>query len=347
MRETFTFVLAGGVGSRLNVLVRHRAKPAVPFGGIYRIIDFVLSNAMNSGISQVAVLTQYKPLSLMEHIGDGSAWDFAGRTRWIKILPPRTGEKDSDWYKGTADACRQNLDLLAAHPSRQVLVLSGDHVYRMDYRALVRHHRERGARVTVAMMPVPWEETHQFGIGITDGEGRIVDWEEKPARARSNLASMGIYVFDTDYLVRALRETGEVDFGHHILPAAMARGDVHAFPFEGYWRDVGTVEAYWAANMDLIRPESGLAPEDWGVCTNLEAEGRPGDRPPARLLPGAEVRSSILGPGCVIEGRVEGSILSPGVRVARGAEVSGSILMHGTRVGPGAVLHRVIADKEV
>lgn len=347
MRDTLAVILAGGAGSRLNVLVRHRAKPAVPFGGIYRIIDFALSNVMNSGLAQAAVLTQYKPFSLMGHIGTGAAWDFMGRTRGIKILPPSTGEKDSDWYKGTADAVRQNLDFVESRPSRQVLILSGDHVYHMDYREMVRHHRATGAKVTVAMMIVPWEQTHQFGIGIVDEGGRIVEWDEKPAKARSNLASMGIYVFDTGYLVHALRSSKEVDFGHHILPKAMAEGELFAYLFYDYWRDVGTIQAYWDANMDLLRPESGLTPEAWGICTNMEAEGLPYDRPPVRVLPGARVHGSSLAPGCIIRGTVEDSVLSPGVVVESEAEVRHSVIMHDSRIDAGAVVQRVIADKEV
>ena len=340
------FILAGGVGSRLNILVKERAKPAVPFGGVYRIIDFALSNAMNSGLMNVAVLTQYKPLSLMSHIGTGAAWDFWGRSRCVKILPPRTGEKDSDWYKGTADAVRQNMDFISRRPSKQVIILSGDHVYHMDYRDMVLAHRKSGARVTVAMMSVPWEETSQFGIGIVDSSGRVVDWEEKPERARSNLASLGIYVFDTEYLVRSLATTREEDFGYNILPKTMQEGELFAYRFTGYWRDVGTVKAYWEANMDLLRPGSDLDPEGWGVTTNWEEEGRVGDRSPIHVRAKKGVEGSILSPGCTIEGRVEGSILSPGVIVKEGALVEKSIIMHDSVVHEGARLHKVVADKE-
>ena len=347
MRDTLAFILAGGVGSRLNILVKQRAKPAVPFGGIYRIIDFALSNAMNSGLFQVAVLTQYKPLSLMRHIGTGQAWDFIGRTRCVKILPPRTGEKDSDWYRGTADAVRQNLDFILSRPSKQVLILSGDHVYYMDYRAMVRAHRDSGAKVTVAMMPVAWEETSQFGIGIVDQSGRVIDWEEKPEKARSNLASLGIYVFDTEYLVHALTSTKEEDFGYNILPRAMADGELYAYTFTGYWRDVGTIKAYWDANMDMVRPGSQLDPEGWGVTTNWEEEGRLGDWPPSHITNGANIEDSVLGPGCIIKGQVKRSILSPGVRVDEGAVVEESVIMHHCHIGPGARLTRVVADKGV
>jgi len=347
MRDTLAFILAGGVGSRLNILVKKRAKPAVPFGGIYRIIDFALSNAMNSGLSQVAVLTQYKPLSLMRHIGTGQAWDFIGRSRCVKILPPRTGEKDSDWYKGTADAVRQNLDFILSRPSRQVLILSGDHVYHMDYRAMVRAHKASGAMVTVAMMPVPWEDVSQYGIGIVDSSGRVIDWEEKPKKAKSNLASLGIYVFDTDYLVHALTSTREDDFGYNILPRAMADRELFAYIFTGYWRDVGTIRAYWDANMDMVRPESGLDPESWGVTTNWEEEERLGDWPPSHITNGAEIEDSSMGPGCVIKGRVVRSILGPGVVVEQRVLVEESVIMHNCHIGSGVRLKRVVADKGV
>ncbi len=347
MRNTLAMILAGGVGSRLNILVRHRAKPAVPFGGIYRIIDFALSNVMNSDMTRVAVLTQYKPLSLMSHIGDGAAWDLAGRTREVKILPPRTGEEDSDWYKGTADAVRQNLDFIESRPSEQVLILSGDHVYYMDYKEMVKFHRSIGAKVTVAMMTVPWEQTSQFGIGILDDTGRIVDWEEKPEKARSNLASMGIYVFDTAYLTDCLKKTSETDFGHHILPSAMKDGQLYGYTFRGYWRDVGTIQAYWDAHMDLINPQGLLDPATWGIVTNLESDALPYDRPPAHIAPSARISHSAISAGCVIRGTVSNSVLSPGVTVEKGAQVHGSILMHDTVVSQGARIEKVIADKKV
>ncbi len=347
MRETLAMILAGGVGSRLNILVKDRAKPAVPFGGIFRIIDFAMSNVMNSGLNQVAVLTQYKPLSLMRHIGDGSAWDFVGRTRGVKILPPRTGEQDSDWYRGTADAVRQNIDFIEARPSRDVLILSGDHIYFMDYKEMVRHHREMGAKVTVAMMTVPWEQTSQFGIGILDNRGRIVEWEEKPEQARSNLASMGIYVFDTVYLLESLKATKEVDFGHHIIPKAMADGELYGYIFNGYWRDVGTISSLWDTNMDMIRTPAPIDAEGWGIVTNVEAEGLPYDREPARILPGATVENSAIAPGCVIAGNVENSVLSPGVIVEKGATVRDSVIMHNTWVARGALISRTVCDKSV
>ena len=209
LNKTLVLLLAGGVGSRLNILVGARAKPAVPFGGLYRIIDFSLSNVMNSGLTQVGVLTQYKPLSLMSHLGTGEAWDFSGRTRGVKVLPPRTGAKDSDWYKGTADAVRQNIDFIKAHPSKETLILSGDHIYQMDFDDMLKAHRRKNADITIGMMVVPKELIHQFGTGITNAEGQIVEWEEKPKNPRPDLASMGIYVFDTEYLLTILEEDRE------------------------------------------------------------------------------------------------------------------------------------------
>jgi glucose-1-phosphate adenylyltransferase len=346
--STVTILLAGGVGSRLGVLVRHRAKPAVPFGGVYRISDFTLSNIANSGLAKVAVLTQYKPLSLMDHIGDGSAWDLSGRTRKVKILPPKTGEKDWDWYKGTADAVRQNLDFVTSDANcTSVLILSGDHVYSMDYGSIIAFHDRQGAKVTIGMITVPLEEAHNFGIGIVDRKGRIIEWEEKPKTATSNLASMGIYVFDRDYLVRMLRRTREEDFGHHIIPKAMKEGDVYAYPFTGYWRDVGTIQAYWDANMDLLSSGSALRPEAWHTRTNVLAEGLPYDRPPIKVLSGATLRQSAVSAGCIVEGHVERSILSPGVIVERGAVIKDSVIMHDTVVRRGAIVERSVVDKQV
>ncbi|MFH1279860.1 MAG: sugar phosphate nucleotidyltransferase [Candidatus Eisenbacteria bacterium] len=346
MTDTVVMLLAGGGGTRLNILAQLRAKPAVPFGGMYRIIDFTLSNIMNSGISSVAVLTQYKPLSLMWHIGTGEPWDMIGRARGAKIMPPRTGEKDSDWYRGTADAVRQNIDYIERHDSKQVLILSGDHIYQMDYAPMIRFHEEKGADLTIATMVVPLEETRHFGIAVTDENRRIVDWQEKPEEdPRSNLASMGIYIFGAEYLRRALGDGEGSDFGHHIIPRAMAGDRVFAYPFDGYWRDVGTLQAYWEASLDLLHPGSGLDLSAGRIRTNLEEAGRLGDRPPARIAPSGNVADSIVSPGCVIEGEVVRSILSPGVRVAAGARVTESVLMHDTTVGAGAVVDRAIVDK--
>ncbi len=347
--KTLVLLLAGGAGSRLNNLVQTRAKPAVPFGGIYRIIDFSLSNVMNSGLSQIGVLTQYKPLSLMRHLGGGEAWDFIGRSRGIKILPPRTGSKDSDWYKGTADAVRQNIDFIKAHPSKEVVILSGDHIYRMDLDDMLEFHRRKKADVTIAMMVVPKEDIHQFGAGITNEEGRIIEWEEKPKVPRTNLASMGIYVFDTEYLLNLLGENrDEVDFGMHLIPKAIERDDVFAYPFHDYWRDVGTIQSYWQANMDILDDHSGISPEGWGIRPNIESSvNTSADRPPAHFLSGSKVQGSMISAGCVIAGEVYNSVLSPGVRVAKGATVRDSILFHDVSVAENGVVDLAILDKRV
>ena len=346
--DTLVLLLAGGICSRLDLLVGHRAKPAVPFAGLYRIIDFSLSNVMNSGLNRVGVLTQYKPLSLMAHIGNGEAWDFTGRTRGVKILPPRTGEKDSDWYRGTADAIRQNIDFVQNNPSDQVIILSGDHIYRMDFDAMLAYHQHKKADVTIGMMVVPKRDIHQFGAGIVDGENRIIDWEEKPAVPKTNLASMGIYIFDTRYLLRTLaKDRDEADFGMHIIPRAIKEDKVFAYPFYGYWRDVGTIQAYWEANMDVLRTGSGISPEEWEIWSNPEYGDRPMDRAAARFMDGCEVHSSMISAGCVIEGTVTNSILSPGVWVKKGAKVHNSVIFHDSVIEENAVVDLAICDKRV
>ena len=347
-KEALVLLLAGGVGSRLNILVQSRAKPAVPFAGLYRIIDFSLSNVMNSGLTRVGVLTQYKPLSLMRHLGTGEAWDFTGRSRGVKILPPHTGFKDSDWYKGTADAVRQNIDFMEKNPADEVVLLSGDHIYHMDFDAMLEYHRFKNADVTVGMMVVPMSEIHQFGAGITNNENRIIDWEEKPRHPKTNLASMGIYVFDYKYLLDSLyRDREEVDFGMHILPRAIDNDDVFAYPFYGYWRDVGTIQSYWEANMDVLRPDSPISPEAWGIRTNIEAEGRSADRPPARYGSEANVSGSLISAGCVIDGTVRNSVLAPGVIVEKGAVIEDSILFADCVVGQRSRVDLTICDKRV
>ncbi len=344
--DALVLLLAGGVGSRLNLLVEKRAKPAVTFGGIYRIIDFSLSNVMNSGLTRVGVLTQYKPLSLMSHISTGEPWDFTGRSRVVKILPPRTGSKDSDWYQGTADAVRRNVDFIEANESNEVLILSGDHIYHMDFDAMLEFHRSKQADVTVGMMVVPREQIHQFGAGITNDDGRIVEWEEKPEVPKTNLASMGIYVFSRDYLLNSLgRSRDEIDFGMHILPWAIDNDNVFAYPFYGYWRDVGTIQAYWEANMDLLKQDGSISPEKWQIRTNVESEYRTADRPAARYGSHARVQNSWISAGCKIQGTVLNSVLSPGVVVEEGACIKDSILFRDCVVERGAEVDLVISDK--
>lgn len=347
-KDALVLLLAGGVGSRLNILVKQRAKPAVPFAGIYRIIDFSLSNVMNSGMKKVGVLTQYKPLSLMSHLGTGEAWDFTGRSRGVSILPPRTGARDSDWYKGTADAVRRNIDFLETNPADEVVILSGDHIYQMDFDAMIEYHRSKHADVTVGMMVVPKSEIHQFGAGVVDDSNRIIEWEEKPKVAKTNLASMGIYVFDYMYLMNSLaRDREEIDFGMHILPHGIDNDNVFAYPFYGYWRDVGTIQAYWEANMDVLKADSGISPQQWQIRTNVEAEGRPADRAPARFGNNAALQNALISAGSNIQGTVINSVLAPGVIVESGALVKNSILFTDCVVKKDAVVDLAILDKRV
>ncbi len=349
-RDTLVMRLAGGVGSRLNILASRRAKPAVPFGGDYRIIDFTLSNVMHSGLERVGLLTQYKPFSLMDHVKNGEPWDLIGRERGIKVLPPYTGEADSDWYKGTADAVYQNLWFVEDYRPERVLILSGDHIYRMDYEAMIAAHERAGADLTIAGMRVPWEDTRRFGVMVADGEGWISEFQEKSAHARSNLASMGIYVFSHRVLVEELRSAVGAhhgyDFGKDVIPSMVGRRKLLCFPFEGYWRDVGTIGSYLEANLDCLDPSSGLDLRAWRLCTNPD-ERSGGDRPPVWLGPQALVRNSLVARGCVIEGEIEGSVLFAGVRVGAGSRVRGSIVMSDTEVGRRCLIERSILDKEV
>ncbi|MBM4370270.1 MAG: glucose-1-phosphate adenylyltransferase [Deltaproteobacteria bacterium] len=344
-------LLAGGRGSRLNILAAHRAKPAVPFGGLYRIIDFALSNVMRSKLRHVGVLTQYRPASLMNHLADGSSWDLGGHTAKLKILPPFQGRQDFDWYTGTADAVYQNLALLRRYRPQRVLILSGDHIYRMNYREMLDFHDEKGAVATLAAMPVPWEETHRFGILVPDGEGRLVRFQEKPrGQAFSNLASMGIYVFDTEVLVEELirtHRTGGNDFGAHLIPGLLGLTDrIFVHRFEGYWKDVGTLDSYWQANMDLLDPAAGVDLPSWKIRTNMDYESLHA-MPPSWIARGSELERAVVSPGCRIQGRVVRSVLSPGVVVEPGAVVEDSVVMHRSVIAAGARVLRAVVDKHV
>jgi glucose-1-phosphate adenylyltransferase len=350
LRSTLALVLAGGVGSRLNVLVKRRAKPAVPFGGVYRIIDFTLSNIMNSGIEKAGILTQYMPYSLAKHLGQGTAWGLVGRSREIRILSPHTGTRASDWYKGTADAVYRNLSYIARHRPEIVLLLSGDHIYHMDYAALIETHFNMGADATLAVKEVPIEEAHLFGTVKSDHDGWVTGFQEKPEHPESNLISLGIYAFNAELLVRVLEEVcevkGEVDFAKHVFPFMLGRERLATHRFRGYWQDVGTIKSYFDTSVELLDPNSPLDLPNWNVRTNL-FEGGLGDHAPAFVAPGARVRHATLARGCRIYGTVEDSILSPGVVVAEGAVVRDSIIMHHGRVGAGALVEHVVADKEV
>lgn len=349
MEQIIAMLLAGGQGSRLNILASERAKPAVPFGGIYRIIDFTLTNIAYSGVENVGVLTQYRPSSLMDHLGQGKAWDLIGRRRGVKILPPFTGTTSADWYKGTADAVFQNLQYLRDHNPDLVLILSGDHIYRMDYTEMIAFHKTRKADLTLAVMKASLEEATRFGTVFVDADGRITGFEEKPPKPRSTLISLGIYLFKTDVLYKTLTEGAKqnfYDFGKDIIPNMLGTYRLYAYPFEGYWRDVGTIQSYLDANMDVLDSSSGLDLASWKVRTNLEDRSI-GDRPPVKFLGDGNAVNSILSRGCLISGSVKNSILSPGVIVHKGAKVQNSIIMHDCVLGEEAFLDKVILDKDV
>jgi glucose-1-phosphate adenylyltransferase len=349
-KGVIAMLLAGGMGSRLNILVSKRAKPALPFGAIYRIIDFTLSNIANSQIDVAGVLTQYKPLSLMEHLDGGRPWDLFGRTRLVEILPPKTGETSSDWYKGTSDAIYQNVGFINDFEPELVLVVSGDHIYSMDYNGLIAFHRERRALATVCLVRVPSEDVQHFGIAETDEKGRITSWVEKPKSSKSNLASMGIYLFNRNRLVDALNgvaRQGGTDFARDIIPSMLKKKSVFGYVFDGYWRDVGTIQSYWQANMDMLQSGSGLRVEEWGVKTNMVAQGEIGDRPSAYFGRPSGVKNSLVARGCEVYGKVRNSVLSPGVRVSKNAEVFESIIFHDTTIGTRSLVQRSIIDKQV
>jgi glucose-1-phosphate adenylyltransferase len=342
-------ILAGGEGRRLSILSQKRAKPAVPFAGKYRIIDFTLSNCVNSGIYTVGIATQYRPRSLHDHIRAGRPWDLDRATGGVTLLQPYLGRSDSDWYQGTADAIFQNFDFVRRTKPETVLILAGDHIYKMDYDILINFHRERDADCTIAVRRVPLDEASRFGVMAVDESYRVTDFEEKPAEPKSSLVSMGIYVFDLDTLGQVLLEDVEDpnsarDFGKDIVPRMLAEGkNVYAFPYDDYWVDVGTVYAYWEAHMELLSddPPLDLLDRDWIIHTRSE------ERPPVNIRTGAIVSHSLITDGCVIEGSVEFSVLSPGVRVHRGAVVRHSIVLTDTVIKPGAVVDRCILDKQV
>jgi glucose-1-phosphate adenylyltransferase len=348
LKKPLVMLLAGGGGTRLGELVRYRAKPAAPFAGQYRIIDFALSNVMHAGFDLVGVLSQYKPISLMRHLRMGEAWNLHGLRRGVRILPPRTGDRASDWYHGTANAVWQNQEFMDAQRPERVLILSGDHIYRMDYRKMLTEHLDRRADLTIATMPVGPEDVSRFGMIWTDESGRITRFEEKPEKADTDLASMGVYLFERDCLVSALREivaTGQGDdFGQHIIPRLLPSRRVCAHRFEGYWRDVGTISSYFSANLDALDPQSGLDLDSWEICTQADVD-QDGISPPVRYGLGADCTQSLISPGCVVDGTVIRSLLSPGVHVGRGARVEESVLFNGVIVEAGASVRRAIVDK--
>ena len=345
-KEMIAMLLAGGQGSRLGVLTQKVAKPAVSFGGKYRIIDFPLSNCLNSGVDTVGVLTQYQPLRLNTHIGIGIPWDLDRNVGGVTILPPYEKSKGSDWYTGTANAIFQNLEYMETYNPDYVLILSGDHIYKMDYEVMLEYHKANNADVTIAAMPVPIEEASRFGIVITDEHNRITEFEEKPANPRSNLASMGIYIFSWPALKEALLALSEepgCDFGKHVIPYCHGKGErIFAYEYNGYWKDVGTLGSYWEANMELIDiiPEFNLYEEYWKIYTRSDII------PPQYIAPEAVIERSIIGEGTEIYGEVHNSVIGAGVTIEAGAVVRDSIVMRNSVIGAGAKVDKAIVAED-
>jgi glucose-1-phosphate adenylyltransferase len=341
-------ILAGGAGTRLGVLSESRAKPAVPFAGKFRIIDFTLSNCVNSGIYDIGVLTQYLPRSLNDHIGIGRPWDLDRTRGGVRLLQPYQGRGHRQWYEGTADAVLQNVQYLRDSRADIVLILSGDHIYKMDYRPMLEAHAERKADLTLAAMNVPPEETDRLGILITDESDRVVRFVEKPKEAPSTLANMGVYIFNAATLLQQIeslsKEHQDLDFGKHVIPAMVSENrGIYVYPFEGYWVDVGTVDAYWQTSMELVSGdcELDLYDPEWVIHTPSQ------ERPPLRIGPQGSAQESMICNGSIVRGQVIHSVLSPGVYVSPAAVVRDSVIMNDSWIGPGAVVDRCILDKNV
>ena len=343
-KECIAMLLAGGQGSRLGALTSKIAKPAVSFGGKFRIIDFSLSNCSNSGIDTVGVLTQYRPYLLNTYVGSGEAWDLDERGAGVSILPPYATQEGGSWYAGTADAVTQNIGYIREHDPAYVLILSGDHLYRMDYRKMLKSHIEHGADLTVSVMPVPWEEASRFGIITKDDDDRIVKFTEKPEKPDSNLASMGIYIFSTDVLLNALEEDAldarsSHDFGKDIIPKLLAEGKrLHTYEFHGFWKDVGTISSFHETSMDLLgeNPEFDLYDKSFPIMSNITT------RPPHYIGPEARIDDCLISNGCKVFGTVRHSILSTDAVVDERAVVEDSVLLPGARVKAGAHVARAI-----
>ena len=340
-------LLAGGQGSRLGVLTSKVAKPAVAFGGKYRIIDFPLSNCINSGVDTVGVLTQYQPLRLNTHIGIGIPWDLDRNIGGVTVLPPYEKSSNSEWYTGTANAIYQNLEYMESYNPEYVLILSGDHIYKMDYEVMLDFHKANNAEVTIAVMPVPIEEASRFGIMIADENHRITEFEEKPEHPRSNLASMGIYIFNWKTLKKALIAMADqpaLDFGKHVIPYCHEKGaPLYAYEFTGYWKDVGTLSSYWEANMELIDivPEFNLYEEYWKIYTKSEIQ------PPDYIAGDSVVERSIIGEGSDIYGEVYNSVIGCGVTIGKGTVIRDSIIMNQTQIGEGCEINKAIIAENV
>lgn len=345
-KECVAMLLAGGQGSRLYTLTEKTAKPAVSFGGKYKIIDFTMSNCVNSGIYTVGVLTQYQPLALNEYIGNGEPWDLDRNDGGVTVLPPYQAKDSADWYKGTANAIYQNLEFIKRYDPDYVLVLSGDHIYKMDYSLMLKAHMKTKADCTIAVLEVPLEEASRFGIMNTDEEGRIVEFEEKPKEPKSTKASMGIYIFGRrlleEYLERDENDpNSSKDFGKNIIPSMLNDGlKMYAYPFKGYWKDVGTIQSLWEANMDLLGPDAkfDLHNKSWRIFARNNAD------PPHFIGSYAKVMNSLITEGCEIQGIVENSVLFNGVKVARGAYIKDSVIMSGVTIGEGSTVNYSIID---
>ncbi|MCD7747941.1 MAG: glucose-1-phosphate adenylyltransferase [Firmicutes bacterium] len=345
-KECVAMLLAGGQGSRLYNLTETTAKPAVAFGGKYRIIDFPMSNCVNSGIETVGVLTQYQPLALNEYIGNGQPWDLDRNSGGVTVLPPYQAKNASNWYKGTANAIYQNIAFIERYSPDYVIILSGDHIYKMNYDEMLEEHKKNDADATIAVLEVPISEASRFGIMNTDETGRIYEFEEKPKHPKSTKASMGIYIFSADVLIEYLRRdeadpASQNDFGKNIIPNMLADGKrMYTFPFRGYWKDVGTLGSLWEANMDLLgeEPNFELNDKDWRIYSRNNAE------PPHFVGENAEINNSLVTEGCEINGVVENSVLSNGVIVESGAYVKDSVIMSGTRIGSGSNVNYSIID---
>ena len=348
-KDMLAMILAGGQGSRLGVFTKRIAKPAVSFGGKYRIIDFVLSNCSNSGIDTVGVLTQYRPLILNSHIGTGSHWDLDRINGGVHILQPYMNEKEGNWYRGTAHAIHQNMDFIDSYNPEYVLILSGDHIYKMDYSKMLDHHKKMGSKATIGVIEVPWDEASRFGIMNTNEDSSIYEFEEKPANPKSNLASMGVYIFDWKMLKGYFEEVDNNganydDFGKNLIPKMLEdQIPMFAYPFKGYWRDVGTIESLWEANMELLdeNPQIDLNDDKMRIYT------RNFSLPPHYIAPGASVKNSILADGCVIEGEVENCVIHSGVKIGKGSVVKNSVIMKDTVVRTDCQIDKALIDEEV
>lgn len=343
-KDCVAMILAGGQGSRLGALTKNVAKPAVPFGGKYRIIDFPLSNCVHSGINTVGVLTQYQPLELNRYIGNGNPWDLDRSHGGVYVLPPYQSAKAGEWYKGTANAIYQNLSFLESFKPENVLILSGDHIYKMHYGEMLKAHKESGAAVTIAVMPVPWEEASRFGIMNVDEEGTITDFEEKPAEPKSNLASMGIYIFTYEVLKKYLEAderdpSSANDFGKNIIPTMLENGEkMVSFRFEDYWKDVGTIHSLWEANMDLVDqpPKFDLNDRSWSIYSRNMALA------PHYVGQNAKITNSTVTEGCFIDGEIKHSVIFGGVELGEGSVVSDSVIMPGAKIGKNVVIEKAV-----